>query len=115
MVSAGRIPFLSLTAVRDEGPTDGAPIILLHGNPTWAYLYRHFIPKLTAAGHPAIAVNHLGFGRSDKPSDSAIYEIKRHADRLAVLLDALDLHDVTPVSRLSMSPRRGGASDRAGG
>jgi pimeloyl-ACP methyl ester carboxylesterase len=49
----------------DEGPRDGRPVILLHGNPTWSFLYRNFIPPLTSAGHRAIALDHLGFGLSE--------------------------------------------------
>src|ERR687891_117881 len=54
----------------DEGPRDGRPVVLLHGNPTWSFLYRNFIPSLVDAGHRAIAVDHLGFGRSDKPDQA---------------------------------------------
>jgi haloalkane dehalogenase len=70
---------------------------MLHGNPAWSYLYRHFIAAITKEGHRAIAVDLLGFGRSDKPDDPAAYEINRHVDRLAVLLDALDLRDACLV------------------
>jgi pimeloyl-ACP methyl ester carboxylesterase len=81
----------------DEGPSEGLPVILLHGNPTWAFLYRTFIPPLVDAGHRAIAVDHLGFGRSDKPDDPPRYTIDRHAQRLDQLLESLDLHDATVV------------------
>lgn len=70
---------------------------MLHGNPAWGYLYRRFIPALTAAGHRAIAVDLLGFGRSDKPPDAADYEIARHVQRLGALLDLLDLRDACLV------------------
>ena len=52
----------------DEGPADAAPILLMHGEPSWSYLYRHMIPILTAAGHRVIAPDLVGFGRSDKPA-----------------------------------------------
>jgi haloalkane dehalogenase len=88
---AGRLHYV------DEGPRDGRPVVMLHGNPTWAYLYRRFVPALTAAGHRAIAVDLLGFGRSDKPADAGAYAIDRHAARLAHLLDSLELHDACLV------------------
>ena len=51
----------------DEGPRDAAPVLLMHGEPTWSYLYRHMIPVLTAAGHRVVAPDLVGFGKSDKP------------------------------------------------
>src|SRR3954453_19647938 len=81
----------------DEGPRDGKPVVMLHGNPTWGYLYRNFIGPLVAAGHRAIVPDHLGFGRSDKPDDAALYTIDRHAQRLEELLESLDLHRATVV------------------
>src|SRR2546427_7730381 len=51
----------------DEGPRDAAPVLLLHGEPSWSYLYRKMIPVITAAGQRAIAPDLVGFGRSDKP------------------------------------------------
>lgn len=81
----------------DEGPRDGRPVVLLHGNPTWAFLYRHFIPPLVEAGHRAIAADHLGFGRSDKPDRAELYTIERHAWRMEALLESLDLHRATVV------------------
>lgn len=81
----------------DEGPRDGKPVVLAHGNPTWAYLYRDFIGPLTEAGHRAIAFDHLGFGRSDKPDDPSLYTIARHVDRADALLESLNLTDATPV------------------
>src|SRR5918994_972654 len=71
----------------DEGPRDGRPVVLLHGNPTWSFLYRNFIPPLTEAGHRAIALDHLGFGRSDKPDRPGLYTIARHCRRANALLD----------------------------
>ena len=53
----------------DVGPADGKPVVLVHGNPTWGYLYRHFIAGLVKAGHRAIVPDHLGFGRSEKPDE----------------------------------------------
>ena len=81
----------------DEGPREGRPVVLLHGNPTWGYLYRHFIPPLVEAGHRAIVPDHLGFGRSDKPDRPQLYTIERHAGRLEQLLESLDLRGATVV------------------
>ena len=79
----------------DEGPRDGTPILLMHGNPTWAYLYRHFIPRLAAAGHRVLAVDLVGCGRSDKPVERADCTQARHVQWLERWLLALDLRDVT--------------------
>ncbi len=81
----------------DQGPRDGRPVVMVHGNPTWGYLYRNFIPEVVAAGHRAIVLDHLGFGRSDKPDDASLYTIANHLDRCEALLESLDLHDATPV------------------
>jgi pimeloyl-ACP methyl ester carboxylesterase len=81
----------------DEGPEDGRPVVLLHGNPTWGYLYRNFIPPLVEAGHRAIVPDHLGFGRSDKPDEDDLYGVPRHAERLDALLESLDLSGATVV------------------
>ena len=67
----------------------------MHGNPTWAYLYRKFIPKLAAAGHRVVAVDLVGCGRSDKPAERADYTQARHVDWLSRWLTALDLRDIT--------------------
>jgi len=81
----------------DEGAPDEPVMLLLHGMPTWAYLYRTMIPPLTHAGYRCIAPDHLGFGRSDKPTDPAWYTIARHTEVLTSLITALDLSDVTLV------------------
>ena len=81
----------------DEGPRDGRPVVLLHGNPTWGYLYRRFIPPLVAAGQRVIAPDLLGFGRSEKPGDHALYRVRRHAERLEALLESLDLQGAVVV------------------
>ena len=77
----------------DEG--DGEPIVMLHGNPTWGFLYRKFIGPLSQT-HRAVAVDHLGFGRSDKPLDGD-YTLAGHISRLTHVMDALELRDVTLV------------------
>ncbi len=77
----------------DEGA--GEPIVCLHGEPTWGYLYRRFIPPLSRT-HRVIVPDHMGFGKSETPRDGA-YTLKTHVENLAALLDALDLRDVTLV------------------
>jgi len=83
----------------DEGPRGGRPVVLVHGNPTWGFLYRNFIGPLTDAGHRAIVPDHLGFGRSDKPTDPEFYRIPRHVARLEALLESLDLRDAVVVAQ----------------
>jgi haloalkane dehalogenase len=79
----------------DEGPRDGRTVLLMHGEPTWSYLYRHIIPKLAAAGHRVIAPDLIGFGRSDKPADRNDYSYERHVAWLSSWLETMDLQDVT--------------------
>jgi pimeloyl-ACP methyl ester carboxylesterase len=81
----------------DEGPRDGRPVIMVHGNPTWGFLYRNFVGPVVDAGHGAIVVDHLGFGRSDKPDNPELYLYEPSARRLEALLESLDLHEATPV------------------
>lgn len=81
----------------DEGPRDGEPVVMLHGNPTWAYLYRNFLEGLTEAGYRAVAHDELGFGRSDKPERAREYTIQRHAKHFGALMDELALDAVTLV------------------
>ncbi|MDO8390943.1 MAG: haloalkane dehalogenase [Actinomycetota bacterium] len=80
----------------DEGPADAAPILLLHGEPSWSYLYRHMIPILTAAGHRVVVPDLVGFGRSDKPTAQDDYTYARHVAWMSELVfDLLDLRDAT--------------------
>lgn len=81
----------------DVGPRDGKPVVLLHGNPTWGFLYRNFIGPLADAGYRAIVPDLLGFGRSDKPARPELYTIEQHALRTEALLESLDLHGATIV------------------
>ena len=81
----------------DEGPRDGAPIVMMHGEPSWSYLYRKMIPVLAAAGFRALAPDLVGFGRSDKPADPADYTYARHVAWMTEWLRALDLRNVTLV------------------
>ena len=79
----------------DAGPPQAAPILCLHGQPTWSYLYRKMIPPLADAGHRVVAPDFIGFGRSDKPAERSDYTYARHVDWLKSFLDALDLNDIT--------------------
>src|SRR5271157_831798 len=81
----------------DEGPSDAAPILLMHGEPSWSYLYRKMIPVLTKAGHRAIAPDLAGFGRSDKPARREDHTYQRHVDWMAASLEKLDLRNITLV------------------
>jgi haloalkane dehalogenase len=81
----------------DEGPRDGEPVVMLHGNPTWSYLYRRFLAALTEAGFRAVAHDELGFGRSDKPNGGRAYSVQRHVQHFSALMVELDLNDVTLV------------------
>lgn len=80
----------------DEGPSDAAPVLLMHGEPSWCYLYRHMIAPLVAAGHRVVAPDLVGFGRSDKPTEQSDYTYARHVGWMRQLLfDRLDLRDIT--------------------
>lgn len=80
----------------DEGPRDGAPVLLLHGEPSWGYLYRHMLPPLAAAGLRVVVPDLIGFGRSDKPAAQTDYTYASHIEwTRALLFDQLDLTGVT--------------------
>lgn len=79
------------------GPAEADPVLLLHGEPSWSYLYRTMIPVLTAAGHRVVAPDLVGFGRSDKPAAVGDYSYARHVAWLAGLVAALDLTRITLV------------------
>jgi haloalkane dehalogenase len=82
----------------EEGSRDGDPVLLLHGEPSWSYLYRHMIPVLVDAGLHCYVPDLVGFGKSDKPANRADYTYARHVDWLrAALFDELELHDLTLV------------------
>ncbi len=81
----------------DEGPADAKPILMLHGEPSWSYLYRHMIPICSAAGHRVIAPDLIGFGKSDKPVKTDDYSYQSHMDWLKSMLDQLELTDITLV------------------
>ena len=79
----------------DEGPRDGALVLVMHGEPSWAYLYRHIIAGLVAKGHRVLAPDLIGFGRSDKPASRTDYTYERHVDWMSQWLTGLDLTGVT--------------------
>ncbi|MDA0161903.1 haloalkane dehalogenase [Solirubrobacter ginsenosidimutans] len=76
---------------------DGAPVVMLHGEPTWSYLWRNVAPPVVAAGHRVILPDLVGFGRSDKPIDERWYSYDRHTAAIGALLEHLDLRDATFV------------------
>ena len=79
----------------DEGPRDAEPILLMHGNPTWAYLYRKMIPGLLKSGRRVIAVDLVGLGRSDKPANKSDYTLARHYRWMSDWMVAMDLKHIT--------------------
>lgn len=84
----------------EAGPPDAEPVLMLHGEPTWSFLYRRMIPILTAAGHRVICPDLVGFGRSDKPTRPADHTYARHVEWVrALAFDTLDLTAVTLVGQ----------------
>ena len=84
----------------EAGPPAGEPVLLLHGEPSWSFLYRHVMPVLAEAGLRAIAADLVGFGRSDKPAAVADHSYARHVEWLrALAFDRLGLRDVTLVGQ----------------
>lgn len=80
----------------DEGPRDaGEVVLLMHGEPSWSYLYRKMIPPLVGAGHRVLAPDLVGFGRSDKPAARADYTYQRHVDWMLAWLQAVDVTGIT--------------------
>jgi haloalkane dehalogenase len=81
----------------DEGPRSADPVLLLHGEPSWSYLYRKMIPIITQAGYRAIVPDLMGFGRSDKPAERGDYTYQRHVDWVQTWLDHLAVERITLV------------------
>tara|TARA_R110000868_G_scaffold20217_3_gene85825 strand:+ start:2763 stop:3665 length:903 start_codon:yes stop_codon:yes gene_type:complete len=79
----------------DEGPRGAAPVLLMHGEPSWSFLYRHMIAGLVAKGHRVVAPDLVGFGKSDKPSEQTDYTYERHVAWMSAWLLANDLKDIT--------------------
>jgi haloalkane dehalogenase len=79
----------------DEGPPGGDVVLLLHGEPSWSYLYRKMIPVLVGAGLRAVAIDLVGFGRSDKPAERSDYTYERHVGWMRAVVEQLELADIT--------------------
>jgi len=79
----------------DEGPRDAAPVLMLHGEPSWSFLYRKMIAGLVAKGHRAVAPDLIGFGRSDKPAEQSDYTFERHVKWMSDWLVAMNLNHIT--------------------
>jgi haloalkane dehalogenase len=79
----------------DEGPKEAEAVLLMHGEPSWSYLYRKMIPIFVQAGYRAVAPDLAGFGRSDKPADRKDYTYQRHVDWMQNWLDRMDLKGIT--------------------
>jgi len=96
MVKAADTPEIRMHYL-DEGPAKGPVVLLLHGEPSWSYLYRKMIPLLTAKGYRCIAPDLIGFGRSDKPAEQGDYTHVRHVAWVGDLIRQLELKDITLV------------------
>ena len=81
----------------DEGPADAPPVLLMHGEPSWSYLYRHMIPPIASAGLRAIAPDLIGFGKSDKPAAQSDYSYEMHVAWMLEFLERLNLKNITLV------------------
>lgn len=81
----------------DEGPATVSPVLMLHGEPSWSYLYRHMIPPVVSAGHRVVAPDLIGFGKSDKLTRIDDYSYARHLGWLTQFLDRLELRDICLV------------------
>lgn len=81
----------------DEGRGTDNPILMMHGEPSWSYLYRHMIPVCAAAGHRVIAPDLIGFGKSDKPVSINDYSYQTHMDWMTRFIEQLDLRNITLV------------------
>jgi haloalkane dehalogenase len=84
----------------EDGPAAADPVLMLHGEPSWSYLYRKMIPIIAAAGHRVICPDLVGFGRSDKPTRREDHTYARHVEWMrALAFDVLDLRSVTLVGQ----------------
>lgn len=79
----------------DEGPRNGAPVLMLHGEPSWSYLWRHMIPPVAAAGHRVLAPDLVGFGRSDKPLAQGVHSYAAQVAWMREWIETLDLSGIT--------------------
>ena len=83
----------------DEGSRTADPVLLIHGEPSWSYLYRKMIPILIEAGNRVVVPDLVGFGRSDKPAERSDYTFQRHVDWMQAWLDQVDLKRITFVGQ----------------
>jgi haloalkane dehalogenase len=83
----------------DEGAPSAAPVLLIHGEPSWSYLYRKMVPILIEAGNRVVVPDLVGFGRSDKPSQRSDYTYQRYVDWMQAWLDQVDLRGITFVGQ----------------
>ncbi len=81
----------------DEGQSDNETVLMIHGEPSWSYLYRKMIPVIAGAGYRVIAPDLVGFGKSDKPLEMGDYTYKKHVDWMTGLLKSIDLRNITLV------------------
>lgn len=81
----------------DEGPRDAKPVLMLHGEPTWSYLYRHMIPRVAGAGTRVLAPDLIGFGKSDKPAERGVYSYAGQVGWIQNWIEDLNLRDITLV------------------
>jgi haloalkane dehalogenase len=95
-VESRKVPTLRMHYV-DAGPADGPVVVLLHGQPTWSFMYRKVIGVLSDAGMRVIAPDNIGYGRSDKLTDATAYTFRRHVDWMQGLVTGLDLREATLV------------------
>ena len=79
----------------DEGPRDAPVVLMMHGEPTWSYLYRHMIAPIAASGLRVVAPDLIGFGRSDKPTAKSDYSYSRHVAWMRSWIETLDLRNIT--------------------
>lgn len=97
-------------AYLDEGDRAGRPVLLLHGNPSWSFLYRFFVQPLVDAGYRVIAPDCIGSGYSSKPNIDAAYSLAHHVADLVALIDTLDLRGISVVGQDWGGPQGTGAA-----
>ena len=79
----------------DEGPRDAPVVLMMHGEPSWSYLYRKMVAPVVAAGFRVVAPDLIGFGKSDKPAAQSDYSYARHVAWMRSWVEQLDLQNVT--------------------
>ncbi|MFX0135896.1 MAG: haloalkane dehalogenase [Candidatus Hodarchaeota archaeon] len=79
----------------DEGPKDAEVVLLMHGEPSWSFLYRHMIPIFVEAGYRTLAPDLVGFGRSDKPTEQSDHTYRKHVEWMRKWMKLLDLQNIT--------------------